>query len=101
LFAENSCTDLLLHEPKAVKLQVYLCSNLASLAVLESIRLVRLQPLYSKGFWSDPTHCHQYGNKDAIKEVALEVNTEKTKYMLLSRHQNAGQHRNIKITNMF
>jgi hypothetical protein len=25
------------------------------------------------------------------KEVGLEVNTEKTKYMLLSRHQNAGQ----------
>jgi hypothetical protein len=27
---------------------------------------------------------------DASKEVGLEVNTEKTKYMLLSRHQNAG-----------
>jgi hypothetical protein len=28
---------------------------------------------------------------DASKEVGLEVNTEKAKYMLLSRHQNAGQ----------
>jgi hypothetical protein len=28
---------------------------------------------------------------DASKEVGLEVNTEKTKYMLLSRHQNAGK----------
>jgi hypothetical protein len=27
---------------------------------------------------------------DASKEVGLEANTEKTKYMLLSRHQNAG-----------
>jgi hypothetical protein len=27
---------------------------------------------------------------DAGKEVGLEVNTAKTKYMLLSRHQNAG-----------
>jgi hypothetical protein len=27
---------------------------------------------------------------DAGKEVGLEVNAEKTKYMLLSRHQNAG-----------
>jgi hypothetical protein len=27
---------------------------------------------------------------DASKEVGLEVNTEKTKYMLLSPHQNAG-----------
>jgi hypothetical protein len=28
---------------------------------------------------------------DASKEIGLEVNTEKTKYTLLSRHQNAGQ----------
>jgi hypothetical protein len=28
---------------------------------------------------------------DASKEVVLDVNAEKTKYMLLSRHQNAGQ----------
>jgi hypothetical protein len=33
----------------------------------------------------------------ARKEVGLEVNTEKTKYMLLPRHQNAGQNHNIKI----
>jgi hypothetical protein len=32
---------------------------------------------------------------DASKEVGLEINTEKTKYMLLSRHQNAGQNRDI------
>jgi hypothetical protein len=37
---------------------------------------------------------------DASKEVSLEVNTEKTKYMLLSRHQNAGQSYNIKIANV-
>jgi hypothetical protein len=36
---------------------------------------------------------------DASKEVGLEVNTEKTKYMLLSRHQNAGQSQDIKIAN--
>jgi hypothetical protein len=29
-------------------------------------------------------------------KVGLEVNAEKTKYMLLSRHQNAGQNQNIK-----
>jgi hypothetical protein len=28
---------------------------------------------------------------EASKEIGLEVNTEKTKYMLLSRHQNAEQ----------
>jgi hypothetical protein len=31
--------------------------------------------------------------------VSLEVNAEKTKYMLLSRHQNALQNDNIKISN--
>jgi hypothetical protein len=32
----------------------------------------------------------------ANKEVGLEVNTEKTKYMLLSGHLNAGQNHDIK-----
>jgi hypothetical protein len=36
---------------------------------------------------------------DASKEVGLEINTEKTTYMLLYRHQNAGQNRDIKIPN--
>jgi cob(I)alamin adenosyltransferase len=36
---------------------------------------------------------------EANKEVDLEVNTEKTKYVLLSRHQNAGQDYDIKIIN--
>jgi hypothetical protein len=36
---------------------------------------------------------------DAGKEVSLEVNAEKTKYMLLPRHQNAGQINDIKTAN--
>jgi hypothetical protein len=36
---------------------------------------------------------------DASKEIGLEVNIEKTKYMLVSRDQNAGQNRDIKIAN--
>jgi hypothetical protein len=36
---------------------------------------------------------------DASKEVDLEINLEKTKYMLLSRHQNVVQNRDIKIAN--
>jgi hypothetical protein len=36
---------------------------------------------------------------DSIKEVGLEVNVETTKYMLVSRDQNAGQTREIKIGN--
>jgi hypothetical protein len=49
-------------------------------------------------------------NTDTIKEntetpivpsekVGLEVITEKTKYMLLSRHQNAGQNHDINVVN--
>jgi hypothetical protein len=36
---------------------------------------------------------------DASKEVCLEINVEKTKCMLLSRHRNAGQNQDIKIAN--
>jgi hypothetical protein len=38
-------------------------------------------------------------NFDPSKEVGLEVNTEKTKYMLLPHHQNSWQNHDIKITN--
>jgi hypothetical protein len=34
-----------------------------------------------------------------IKEVGLEVNTEKTKYKLLSCRQNEGQNHDIKVLN--
>jgi hypothetical protein len=36
---------------------------------------------------------------DASKEVGLEINVEKTKYMLLSRQQNVGQNWDMKISN--
>jgi hypothetical protein len=36
---------------------------------------------------------------DASKEVGLQINADKTKYMLLSRQQNVGQNRDIKIAN--
>jgi hypothetical protein len=36
---------------------------------------------------------------DAKNEDGLEINSAKPKYMLLSRHQNAGQVRDIKIGN--
>jgi hypothetical protein len=36
---------------------------------------------------------------DAIKEISLRVNTENTKYMLLFRHQNAGQNCDMKTAN--
>jgi hypothetical protein len=36
---------------------------------------------------------------DASKEVCLEVNVEKTKYMLVSRNQNAAQNQDIDIAN--
>jgi hypothetical protein len=36
---------------------------------------------------------------DASKEDDLEINVEKTKYMLLSHHQNVGKNRDIIIAN--
>jgi hypothetical protein len=38
---------------------------------------------------------------DPNKEISLEVNTEKTKYILLFRHQNVGQNHDIKTANRF
>jgi hypothetical protein len=35
------------------------------------------------------------------KEVGLEVNTEQTKYMLPSYHQNSGQNHDVKIADRF
>jgi hypothetical protein len=37
---------------------------------------------------------------DVHKEVCLEINVKKTKYMLLSRQQNVGQNRDIRIANI-
>jgi hypothetical protein len=36
---------------------------------------------------------------DASKEIGLDINVERTKHMLLSRHQNVGQNRDINIEN--
>jgi hypothetical protein len=44
------------------------------------------------------SHCFE-SLIDASKEVGPEVNTEKTKYMLLSCHQNAGQNHDVKRAN--
>jgi hypothetical protein len=38
---------------------------------------------------------------DVRKQVALEVNTEKAKYMLMSHHLNPGQKHDIKIANRY
>jgi hypothetical protein len=40
-----------------------------------------------------------YISIDASREASLEIKAEKTKYMLVTRHKNAGQYRDIKITN--
>jgi len=37
----------------------------------------------------------------ASKETGLEVNADKTKYMITSQDQNAGQNHNIKIDSLF
>jgi hypothetical protein len=36
---------------------------------------------------------------EASRNVGLEINAEKTKYMIMSRHPNSGQNQNIRIDN--
>jgi hypothetical protein len=36
---------------------------------------------------------------DASGDVGLEINAEKTKYMIMSRHQSSGENQNIRIAN--
>jgi hypothetical protein len=36
---------------------------------------------------------------EAGRDIGLEINTEKTKYMILSHHLNSGQNQNIRIAN--
>jgi hypothetical protein len=36
---------------------------------------------------------------DASRDIGLEINAEKTKYMIMSRHPNSGQNQNIRIAN--
>jgi hypothetical protein len=36
---------------------------------------------------------------EASRDVVLEINVEKTKYMIMSRHPNSGQNQNIRIPN--
>jgi hypothetical protein len=35
----------------------------------------------------------------ASRDIGLEINAEKTKYMVMSRHPNSGQNQNIRIAN--
>jgi hypothetical protein len=36
---------------------------------------------------------------EASSDIGLEINAEKTKYMIMSRHSNSGQNQNIRIAN--
>jgi hypothetical protein len=36
---------------------------------------------------------------EASRDIGPEINAEKTKYMITSRHQNSGQNQNIRIAN--
>jgi hypothetical protein len=36
---------------------------------------------------------------EASKDIGLEINAEKTKYMIMSRYPNSGQNQNIRIAN--
>jgi hypothetical protein len=36
---------------------------------------------------------------DVSRDIGLEINVEKTKYMILSHHLNSGQNQNVRIAN--
>jgi hypothetical protein len=36
---------------------------------------------------------------EASRDIGLEINAEKTKYMIMSRHSNSGQNQNVRIAN--
>jgi hypothetical protein len=36
---------------------------------------------------------------EVIRDIGLEINAEKTKYMIMSRHPNSGQNQNIRKAN--
>jgi hypothetical protein len=36
---------------------------------------------------------------EACRDIGLEINADKTKYMIISRHPNSGQNQNIRIVN--
>jgi hypothetical protein len=36
---------------------------------------------------------------ESCRDISLEINAEKTKYMIMSRHPNSGQNQNIRIAN--
>jgi hypothetical protein len=38
-------------------------------------------------------------NTEASRDVGIEINAEKTKYMIMSRHPNSGKNQNIRIAN--
>jgi hypothetical protein len=57
------------------------------------------QPNGSKHYQNSITKKNTEPLIDTSKEVGIEINVEKTKYMLLSCHQNVGQNQDIKIAN--
>jgi hypothetical protein len=70
-----------------------------SFALKYVIRKVHENQVGHTSFWSMLLILIYWGIIGTSKEVGLEVNTEKTKYLLMSCQQNAGQNYNVKTVN--
>jgi hypothetical protein len=61
--------------------------------------LVYADDIYFLGYSINNIRGNSETLSEASKDVGLEINAEKTNYMIMSRHPNSGQNQNIRIAN--
>jgi hypothetical protein len=67
-----------------------------------SKRIHKLLVYVDVNFWGDSVNTMKEKTEtllEASRDIGLEINAEKTKYMIMSRHPDSGQNQNIKTAN--